>query len=68
MVCSLVSIYFNNPQLGLKTNCAKLYINDTEHGIIYNSIRAEITCKKIPRYMHVSACRWLFIVRKAKIF
>ena len=37
-------------------------------GIIYNSIRAGITCKKIPRYMRVSASRWLFIVRKAKIF
>ena len=26
-----------------------------------------ITCKKIPCYMHDSACRW-FIVKKAKIF
>ena len=30
-------------------------------------IQTEITCKKIPCYMHDSACRW-FIVKKTKIF
>ena len=30
-------------------------------------IRTGITCKKIPCYMHHSACRW-FIVKKAKMF
>ena len=67
MACSLVSVYFDSPQLGPKTNCAKLYIIDTEHGIIYNSIRTEVTCKKIPCYMRDLACRW-FIIRKGKIF
>ena len=34
------------------------------HGTI---IRTGITCKKIPYYMHDSACKW-FIAKKAKIF
>ena len=39
-------------------------VDRINHGTI---IRTGITCKKIPCYMHDSACR-LFIVKKAKIF
>ena len=38
--------------------------NKFYHGTI---IRTGITCKKIPRYMRDSACRWFF-VENAKIF
>ena len=46
--------YFSEKLLRFKYN----------HGSI---TRTGITSKKIPCYMHDSACRW-FIVKKAKIF
>ena len=35
------------------------------HGTI---IRTGITCKKIPGYMHSSACRWFIVKIKLKYF
>ena len=46
------------------TAILRLLLITPYHGTI---IRTGITCKKIPCYVHDSACRW-FIVKKAKIF
>ena len=46
------------------TTILRLLLITPYHGTI---IRTGITCKKIPCYVHDSACRW-FIVKKAKIF
>ena len=40
------------------------FVTDSEHGTV---IQTGIKSKKIPCYMHDSACRW-FIVTKTKIF
>ena len=47
-----------------------IYIHTYIHTYIYNHgsiTRTGITCKKIPCYMHDSACSWL-IIEDAKMF
>ena len=45
---------------------AKLWLDEVKF-VYETTIWTGITCKKIPCYMHDSACRW-FKVKKAKMF
>ena len=58
----LVALVFQENKVKLLVIALSM-LSYTEHGTI---IRTGITCKKIPCYMHDSACRW-FIIENAKI-